>query len=264
MKRKTFIQSLGLGVMFWGISWKLAATIAVHNDNKCRDAWEKLCGKLVEREGFEYVIPRQGMPKVFLYGDSISMGYTPTVRKELRETADVYRIFRNGESSNEFIANMEKMRKTMFQPNFNYGWDFKWDLIHFNVGLHDLKYLEGERLDKVNGKQVSSISQYKKNLNEIFTYLIINYPDARLIFATTTPVPENEPGRIAGDAVKYNAAAREVLSGFPQIKINDLYAFTKPHFEKWAISPGNVHYNELGMTEQGKEVAKVIKENMKC
>lgn len=54
----------------------------------------------------------------------------------------------------------------------------------------------------------------------------------------------------------------EVLKTYPSIIINDLYAFTKPNLKEWAIQPGNVHYNELGKTEQGKEVARIIEENL--
>ena len=141
------------------------------------------------------------------------------------------------------------------------GWNFKWDLIHFNVGLHDLKYLRGKHLDK-NGEQVSSIGVYKENLEKICKYLKSNYPEAKLVFATTTPVPENAKGRYSGDSIKFNTAAREVLEQYPEIEINDLYAFTLPQRKAWAQEPGNVHYNELGSTEQGKEVARIIAENL--
>lgn len=42
----------------------------------------------------------------------------------------------------------------------------------------------------------------------------------------------------------------------------DLHAFTSPHMEQWVISPGNVHFNQLGQEEQGKEVARVILEKL--
>ena len=40
--------------------------------------------------------------------------------------------------------------------------------------------------------------------------------------------------------------------------INDLFQFTKPNHSKWWIQPGDVHYNEIGQTEQGDEVSRVI------
>ena len=83
-----------------------------------------------------------------------------------------------------------------------------------------------------------------------------------MVFATTTPVPLNAKGRYDGDSVKFNKAALEVLTKHPEIVINDLFTYTKPHHDKWAQEPGNVHYNELGFNQQGKEVARIITENL--
>lgn len=233
-------------------------------DQICKPVWEELCGNIGEvykTDGFNYVHPRKKLPNVLLYGDSVSIMYTSEVRKSLAAKATVIRLFKNGGSSHNFISNMNSMNETMFQPNLEGGWDFSWDCIHFNVGLHDLKYLKGKNLNK-DGKQVSSIKVYKENLDRICKYLKENYPKAKLIFATTTPVPENARGRYKGDSIKYNKAALEVLASYPNIVVNDLYAFTVPHHKKWAQEAGNVHYNELGFTQQGKEVAGIIADNL--
>ncbi|TWU44259.1 hypothetical protein Q31b_17950 [Novipirellula aureliae] len=232
----------------------------------CRVAWETLCGSKIagvyKTDCFNYVHPAKGIPNVLLYGDSISIKYTSAVQKNLEGQATVFRLFKNGGSSDHFIPNMEKMHDAMFQPGLEGGWDFKWDLIHFNVGLHDLKYLKNGNLNKKEGKQVSSISVYKENLDGICKWLRSMFPNAKLIFSTTTPVPANAKGRFEGDSIKFNNAAREVLAKYPDIIINDLYTFTKPNIEEWAQEPGNVHYNELGFNAQGKEVARIIAENL--
>ncbi len=59
-------------------------------------------------------------------------------------------------------------------------------------------------------------------------YLGETYPNTSLIFATTTPVPPGSNGRFEGDAVRYNAAAKEVLKAYKNIRINDLYKYIKP------------------------------------
>ncbi|WP_299668723.1 hypothetical protein [uncultured Polaribacter sp.] len=146
----------------------------------------------------------------------------------------------------------------MFQPYLSQGWDFEWDVIHFNVGLHDLKYVVDGKLDKQNGKQVSSLETYENNLRSIINYLKTNYPKAKLIFATTTPVPEGEPGRNAGDAKQYNTIALKVINDHKDIIINDLYKFSIPVLEKFAVRPGNVHFKAEGSRLQGIEVASVI------
>ncbi|MDO7171616.1 SGNH/GDSL hydrolase family protein [Mariniflexile sp. AS56] len=267
MERKKFIKILGFGALGITVAPIAFAKSAYKNTNEalCKLTWKKLCstiGKTYKTDAFKYVHPQTGKPNVFIYGDSISIAYSSAVRKLLAGNATVIRLFKNGGSSNDFISNMNKLQETMFQPGLEEGWDFKWDVIHFNVGLHDLKYLKGKHLDKDNGKQVSTISQYKENLEGICTYLKTQFPKAKLIFATTTPVPANAKGRFGGDSVIYNKAALEVLSKHPEIIINDLYTYTKPHLEMWAQEPGNVHYKELGFTAQGKEVARVISKNL--
>lgn len=137
-------------------------------------------------------------------------------------------------------------------------WDFSWDVIHFNVGLHDLKYVVDGKLNKVDGIQVTSPEAYAEHLRQIVRYLHEFAPEAKLIFATTTPVSEGEPGRLPGDAAVYNRVAVEVLAEFPDVVINDLHAFTQPHHADWWFAPGNVHFNPVGRQALGARVAEVI------
>ena len=224
----------------------------------CKEVWTKLSRFNATRYQFRYIEPEPELPKVFIYGDSISIGYTEYVRESLKGKACVYRLHENGGSSNDFIRKMEAFRNAMFKPNLKNGWDFEWDLIHFNVGLHDLKYVVNGKLNKEEGKQVSSLDTYESNLRHIIQYLKNNYPNAKLIFATTTPVPEGEPGRVAGDAVNYNKTALTALKDHDDIIVNDLYTYAEPVLEKYATKPGNVHFKEEGSRLLGIEVAGVI------
>ncbi|MFB9057301.1 SGNH/GDSL hydrolase family protein [Mariniflexile ostreae] len=266
MKRKTFVKLIGTGVLGVGLHpWAYAfQKTKGTNHMVCKNAWDALCGNIAavyKTDAFHYIEPVVGKPHVLIYGDSISIMYSSTVRECLKSKANVIRLFKNGGASQDFIAHMDKMQEAMFQPTLEAGWDFKWDIIHFNIGLHDLKYLKGKNLNK-SGKQVASISDYKTNLHNICKYLKTTWPDAKLIFATTTPVPEHAKGRFVGDSIKFNAAALDVLSKYPDIAINDLYAFTKPNVEHWAQGPGDVHYNALGSSEQGKKVAQAISQHL--
>ncbi|WP_276165984.1 SGNH/GDSL hydrolase family protein [Zobellia alginiliquefaciens] len=258
MKRLDFLKRAGAGSI--GLILLPQVYSCATNKNKAEAAWAGI--RSGDGPVFAYVHPKKGVPNVLLYGDSISIGYTTTVRAELEGKASVYRIYNNGMSSNILITKMEKLEKTMFKPYLKGGWGFEWDVIHFNVGLHDIKYMGSKGLDKENGKIVSSVATYKENLKNICDYLQEKFPKAKLVFATTTPVPENAKGRFAGDAKKYNTAAREVLKNYPSISINDLYDYTLPHHEEWMEEPGNVHYNKLGRTAQGKRVAQVILEQL--
>lgn len=231
------------------------------SESRSVDTWYKLVDKGFKKSpAFAYVENNPDLPNVLIYGDSISIGYTPRVRADLEGRANVYRICRNGGPSGSFIGKMTVMHDAMRDQRLDAPWTHEWDVIHFNVGLHDLKFVYQGKLDKENGRQVSSLKVYQKNLRNIVAYLKKIAPDATLIFATTTPVPEGEPGRFAGDAQKYNDAALEVLRDFPEIVINDLFTFTKPNQSEWWTKPGDVHYLEAGKNAQGDEVARIILE----
>ena len=266
MERKEFIKLVGTGALAVGMMPFATARLS---DKKSdyeiyKAVGDQLCGNIGEVYGtdcFEYVHPTKKTPNVLLYGDSISIKYTSAVRDSLEGEASVFRLFKNGGSSDHFIPNMNEMNEAMFQPHLTRGWKFEWDLIHFNVGLHDLKYLKDKNLNS-NGKQVSTVSIYKENLDGICDYLKTQYPKAKLIFATKTPVPPNAKGRFNGDSIKFNKAAAEVLLNHPDIVTNDLYEFTSPHLGEWGKEPENVHYNDLGFTAQGNEVGRIISENL--
>src|SRR5690349_10564102 len=66
---------------------------------------------------------KPGLPRVFIIGDSISMGYTAPVRELLMDKANVHRIPANGGPTIRTLENIEKWLG-----------DGKWDVIHFNWG----------------------------------------------------------------------------------------------------------------------------------
>ncbi|QDT94941.1 SGNH/GDSL hydrolase family protein [Gimesia aquarii] len=243
----------------------LTLTHTVFAEKQAEEAWKKLVRspRFNKRPAFQFVENNAKLPNVLLYGDSISIAYTDATRDALKGKANLYRLYCNGGDSSSFINKMKTMHTTMKDKNLKGHWDFDWDVIHFNVGLHDLKYMSGKKLDRVNGKQVTSPADYEKNLRAIIAYLKKSAPKAKLIFVTTTPVPEGEAGRIAGDAAKYNQIAMKVLMDHPEIMVNDLYALTKPYHKKWWTKPGNVHFNSAGATAQGKESARVIEQALK-
>lgn len=233
--------------------------IEVANAESAEEAWYQLVGEnFAARPEFLFVENDPELPNVLIYGDSVSIEYTERVRDSLQGQANVYRLYCNGGDSASFIPKMNKMNKTMRDGALDGAWTFRWDVIHFNVGLHDLKYISNRQLDKVNGEQVTAIEEYRQNLRDIVAYLKHLDSGAKLIFATTTPVPECEPGRFAGDVQKYNQAALDVMREYPEIEINDLFTFTKPYQSDWWTIPCNVHFNDVGKYAQGDEVARIL------
>ncbi len=154
-----------------------------------------------------------GLPAVLLIGDSISMAYTIPVREQLKGAANVHRPLEN---CGDTARGLERLDKWLG--------DRKWDVIHFNFGLHDLKYLDanGKYVAPEGGRQVAPPDVYRQRLLEVTKRL--QATGAKVIFATTTPVPEGTQGRVAGDEVAYNKVAVEVMKecGIP---VNDLCAY---------------------------------------
>lgn len=224
-----------------------------------KDAWTRLVGaKSAKHPAYAYVENNAKLPNVFIYGDSISIGFTPYVRKSLMGKANVYRLQCNGGDSSTIITKMDALHKVMCDKNLEGCWDFNWDVIQLNVGLHDLKYMNGKKLDLAGGTQVNSVEKYVENLETALQYLKKRWPKAKIIFATTTPVPAASAGRKEGDAKRYNEAALKLLKKYPDVIVNDLYSFTLPNQKKWWAKPGNVHFTHQGCEAQGKETAKVI------
>ncbi len=177
-----------------------------------------------------------GLPRVLLIGDSISMGYTLPVRKQLEGVANVHRVPTNGGPTIRGLAEIERWLG-----------DRPWDVIHFNWGLHDL------RRDK--GDAQVSLADYEKNLDELVARL--KQTGATLIWASTTPVPEGSRNRQPGDEVKYNEAAARVMQKHG-VEVNDLYAFALPRLAK-IQHKADVHFNARGNDVLGEEVAAKIR-----
>jgi len=184
-----------------------------------------------------------GLPRVLIIGDSISMGYTLKVRELLKGVANVHRIPENGGSTRDGLAKIDRWLGTG-----------KWDVIHFNWGLHDLKHWMDNKLD-LAGPQVSPVQLYEANLRELMVKL--KQTNATLIFATTTPIPVGSAGRQSGDEIGYNEAARSVMKE-AKVQINDLYAFAAPRAAELQL-PNNVHFKPAGYAALAEQVADAIK-----
>lgn len=189
-----------------------------------------------------------GLPRVLLIGDSISIGYTVAVRNELKGKANVHRPLTN---CGPTIRGLDQIDKWLGEG--------KWDVIHFNWGLHDLKYMgpKGQNLADPNSPashQQVPIDEYEKNLRTLVAAM--KKTGAKLIWCSTTPVPAGAGGRVVGDAVKYNAAAARVMKD-NDVAIDDLYAFAKPRLGKIQLK-ANVHFSPDGSKTLAKQVAKSI------
>ena len=177
------------------------------------------------------------MKKVLIIGDSISIGYTPFVKEALAGKA----IVKHNPGNAQHTGNgLEKLNEWLESE--------QWDVIQFNWGLWDLCYrspgskVQGNR-DKVNGTITYSVEDYQKNMRALVKKL--KATGAKLIFVTTTYVPENEAGRFAGDELRYNKAAIQVMKE-NDISVNNIWKASKKIHSKHGQAPDNVHYTKEG------------------
>jgi hypothetical protein len=177
-------------------------------------------------------------PNILIIGDSISIGYTPLVENYFVDKAI---ISHNPGNAQHTGTGLDKIEEWIGSG--------KWDIIQFNWGLWDLCYrhpdskVQGKR-DKVNGKITYSVDDYKYNLDSIVSILEEN-TEAKLIFVTTTYVPEDEAGRYTDDAIKYNDAAKMVMKKHGVI-VNDIYEQSFQIHKKFGKGSDDVHYTNEG------------------
>jgi acyl-CoA thioesterase-1 len=193
------------------------------------------------------------LPRVLLIGDSISIGYTLPVRKLLAGKANVHRPPTNCGPTTRGLEQID-------------SWlgDGKWDVIHFNFGLHDLKYLgpQGQNLadpKAPNSKQQVPPDEYEKNLRQLVKRM--QKTGATLIWRSTTPVPQGAKGRVVGHSAKYNEIAKRVMAD-ADVTIDDMYAYSKPRLKK-IQRPANVHFTPAGSSELAAGAVKAISKALK-
>ena len=185
---------------------------------------------------FAKVVDDPKLPRVLLIGDSISIGYTRDVQRELKGKANVHRIPTNGGPTTRGLADIDKWLG-----------NGRWDVIHFNWGLHDLKYIKGR-------KQVP-LKEYDRNLRSLVKRM--QKTGAHLIWCSTTPVPGGvSPPRKNAEVLEYNAVAAKIMRE-NAIPTDDLYSFAQPRLEK-IQRPHNVHFTPAGSKVLARQVAKSI------
>jgi lysophospholipase L1-like esterase len=185
-------------------------------------------------------------PNVLLIGDSIAQGYAPAAAEALRDVARVELIPENGGDSANVASKLgEWLGSTA------------WDVIHFNCGLHDMKY------DLEMGLHQVSLRRFEEN---VYTIVMRLQSDtrARLVWATITPVVEerhNEAGRdfrrFERDVALYNETALRVMRE-AGVEVDDLHAFVVERGVEQMVSEDGVHMTPEGSRVLGREVGRYV------
>ncbi len=240
---KTFLMLLTIGVITTATTAAPAAP--AENDAPARAKKKRAPKRNPTRGKVEDV---EGLPRALLIGDSISIGYTAPTRALLKGQVNLHRIPTNGGPTTRGLTEIDKWLG-----------DKKWDVIHFNWGLHDLKYMgpKGENLADPKGaanKQQVPPAEYEKNLRKLVERL--KKTNAKLIWTTTTPVAEGTKGRVHGHSAAYNKIAKKIMDEH-KIAIDDLYTLALGQLDK-IQKPKNVHFTPEGSKVLAHQVANSI------
>jgi len=196
------------------------------------------------------------LPRVLVIGDSISMNYHEAAKAALKGVANYHRCEGNAFSSAHGVRNSELWMGNFKEPGF------QWDVIQFNHGLHDLKQAYDKEKDEF-GAYAVPIEEYKANLEKMIA--ILRTSGAKLIWCSTTPVPNDNKGTYArrkGAAKEFNAAALEVMKKHPDILINDLHGLidASPVFDHWRTTVDVHFYKPEEQQALGKAVADSVRQ----
>ena len=154
--------------------------------------------------GLKNVQP-EGEKSVLLIGNSICNGYKVYVAKELPGYRVIAWVNPYHLKSEHFYSDLVKMLKSE-----------KWDVIHFNIGLHGW---EKGRIPE---------GQYQPLLQNLVDTLKQYAPDSKLIWASITPITNKEKPYITNQELNPIIADRNLIAGIVMknngIPVNDLYS----------------------------------------
>lgn len=151
------------------------------------------------------------MKKIFLIGDSIRMGYDKYVKLAFEDVAEV--LYPN---ENCRFASYVLRYLNMWKQSMGFGDDI--DLVHWNAGLWDC-------LRMIDGKPHTDIKVYGDYIERICECMPHYFPNAKFIFATSTPVQEHLFGdlkRYNKDVEEYNRVACDIVAKYGH-SVDDLY-----------------------------------------
>jgi len=170
------------------------------------------------------------LPRVVLIGDSITRGYYPFVEQILNGKAYVARITTSKAVGDPAL--LDELATFLRQARF--------DVVHFNIGMHGWAYSEDE---------------YRRNFPALVAAIGKHAPQAKLIWASTTPIgSDTESGARNDRIVRRNSIAGD-LALAQGIPIDDLHALMAPHA---AMHSGNVHFNKEGSALMAEQVAREV------
>ena len=187
------------------------------------------------------------MRRVVLLGDSIRMGYEERVRALLKGRAEVWSPGENCRFAGYMLVSMPAWARECGKPE-------EISLVHWNSGHWDCAHFDN------SDEAYSTVEEYAAWLLRVHKAIVKNFPNARIMFATTTLVDMAQyptmPNRRSNDEINaYNKAATEVMRRLG-VEVNDLAALSSLFPSSYYADA--VHMNDKGNLALAKQVAGVI------
>ena len=139
---------------------------------------------------------------VYLIGDSIRRGYCSTVKEKLSDIAEVFYPADNCRNTQHVITRLKKWSGMIDDLS-------KIDLVQFNCGHWDAAHWNGYEFS------LTSESEYKRNIKMIIDLLRKFFPNAKILFATTTPI-----NPVLGCVGAVNPRSNEEIDKYNEIAIS--------------------------------------------
>ena len=186
---------------------------------------------------------------VFLIGDSIRRGYCKIVKEKLFDVAEVYYPEDNCRNTQHVITRLKKWSGMIDDLS-------KIDLVQFNCGQWDTAHWNEHALS------LTSESEYKRNIKIIIDLLKQFFPNAKIIFATTTPM-----NPLYGAKGCINPRSNEEITRYNELALNvcDAENITtidyNAYMRDWGAELFNdwCHLTNEGFTLLGEEVARNLR-----
>lgn len=212
-------------------------------DKKTYD--EAACYEIVEKAETDF-----NKKTVFMLGDSMRMGACGYTQKYLSDIANVIYPEDNCRYTQYTYVNLAQWVNMLPNPN-------SVDAVYWNNGHWDIAHWDN------SPESLNSVETYCNMLVRIYNRLKKLFPNAKIIFATTTPMnPANIEwinGRTTEEIACYNKAAIETLSKF-DILFYDAFELLKDKnaefFEDYC------HLTDKGFDYLGKDIADFIRKHI--
>jgi hypothetical protein len=182
-----------------------------------------------QANAWDWVQDDPALPRVLLIGDSVSRGYTQAARKALAGKANVHRA----------PANCGPTSLGLRKIDVWLG-DGKWDVIHFNFGIHDRN---------------TPIADYSQRLEQLVERM--KRTGAKLVWVSTTPIPDLPDKRYSADSIIQRNQAAAAIMQKHGVAVDDLFDAITPHLQQMQNS-NDVHFNAKGYDFLGQQVATFI------